>query len=812
MLAKGMLRGDLSNLAMLWFDDNALHTIDADFFKGATSLHELHLSNNSLASLPLDLLSHCPALTILDASLNSMSAFPCSASQNTALESLLLSQNKLTVLGNCLINNSPSMKILNLNSNSIQRLPSLASLPALTHALFGDNPLDAIADGTFKGLKYLQDIDLGTKRLIPADLQLSSAHLTGLNLTNVRVDLDQLWSILQNASLINVALGYSSFCDDLQRPLQINSARLERLYVSGTACPNMSLEIGSDFPSVFLSANPNLRALTIQARRINYLNVSNHPSLSAFNAPSIARLDISRTPLAFSPAFCSDHGTVVFTARAMLNVNSFNAHLQQLLKKCLYNTKQPGVAGAPITPVKLLDLSDNAWIDNVRTIMGIARQPFQIMSLGDDQTSAADGFSSLVNWLPVINMQNNLVQCAFQSRTRSQHGIDHVSELQTYENLVCQCPPQYVETASGQCTFPVQSLLSQLFDNPKFLVTFFSFIAGVTVILVWRCYRKKIRIAKDDLELHRGLLEDAEDEVVALKKGWEIDADQLQLVRRIDGESPGAFGEVWSANWDSIDVCVKLLRTEMVADSVEEFEKEVSFLRLTRHPQLVRFFGAGTWQGQQPFLVLELVAGGSLRSYLRLEEAIPASVKHRLLMDVALGMEHIHSLGTLHRDLKSGNVLVTETNPPRGKVTDFGSVTQGFGRRRQNGRNHKKLGLGGLELTAAVGTPLYMSLEVLAGAADYTQAADVWSYGILLYEVETQSTPDLLEATGNSRYRGPLLGKLYDLLLEGHRLPMGESSNYFQLFSDCMRADAEARPTFKAIRACLEATEVETSC
>jgi len=110
-------------------------------------------------------------------------------------------------------------------------------------------------------------------------------------------------------------------------------------------------------------------------------------------------------------------------------------------------------------------------------------------------------------------------------------------------------------------------------------------------------------------------------------------------------------------------------------DSVlAEFEREVEFMQRTRHANIVRFFGAGAQADGTPFLVEELMAGGSLTGAIR---GLPArkltwKTRYRWATDICKGMAHIHSLGHIHRDLKSGNVLITAQGCA--KVADFGSV------------------------------------------------------------------------------------------------------------------------------------------
>lgn len=170
-----------------------------------------------------------------------------------------------------------------------------------------------------------------------------------------------------------------------------------------------------------------------------------------------------------------------------------------------------------------------------------------------------------------------------------------------------------------------------------------------------------------------------ENDVLTLKQAWEIKPSEIKLGRRIDGESTRAFGEVWDAVWDTIPVAVKMLQKSVINFDehgvCEEFQREIEIMQRTRHPNIVRFFGAGTWTDGTPFFVLELMSRGSLKTLLRgkaVTESLPAAVKLSFALDIAKGMEYIHSQGHIHRDLKSGNVLISETM--RAKIADFGTM------------------------------------------------------------------------------------------------------------------------------------------
>jgi serine/threonine protein kinase len=129
------------------------------------------------------------------------------------------------------------------------------------------------------------------------------------------------------------------------------------------------------------------------------------------------------------------------------------------------------------------------------------------------------------------------------------------------------------------------------------------------------------------------------------------------------------YGEVWSAAYSNLTVAVKLLKraggamaddpmyasafAEIDANTAAEFRKECEALQMIRHPNLLIFFGAGKTFDGRFFLVTELLSGGPLRkALLDTEKEITWELRTRVAKQIAQGMQHLHSLSMVHRDLK----------------------------------------------------------------------------------------------------------------------------------------------------------------
>src|SRR5262249_51030274 len=152
------------------------------------------------------------------------------------------------------------------------------------------------------------------------------------------------------------------------------------------------------------------------------------------------------------------------------------------------------------------------------------------------------------------------------------------------------------------------------------------------------------------------------------------------------------------------------------------------------HPNIAKVLDAGATESGRPYFVMELVRGVPITDYCDQNQLTPRE-RLELFISVCQAVQHAHQKGIIHRDVKPSNVLVTKHDSvPVVKVIDFG-VAKALGQQLTD----KTLFTGFAQM---IGTPLYMSPEQaeLSGL-DVDTRSDIYSLGVLLYELLTGTTP-----------------------------------------------------------------------
>lgn len=211
----------------------------------------------------------------------------------------------------------------------------------------------------------------------------------------------------------------------------------------------------------------------------------------------------------------------------------------------------------------------------------------------------------------------------------------------------------------------------------------------------------------------------------------------------------GGISEVWLGRHRSLEnrlIAVKLLMSQDT-EWIDRFTREANITSRLRHAHIIQIFDHGY---QQPFhyTIMEYVLGGALRSLQKPGQPLPLDLALRVFRDAGTALDYAHAHGVIHRDVSPGNILV-EQETGRVLLTDFGIA-------RESGRT------GMTTISKVMGTPGYLSPEHASSATAVTHLSDIYSLGVVLYEMLSgvlpwDYTPGMPDSSGGPFAPPPLL-------------------------------------------------------
>lgn len=262
----------------------------------------------------------------------------------------------------------------------------------------------------------------------------------------------------------------------------------------------------------------------------------------------------------------------------------------------------------------------------------------------------------------------------------------------------------------------------------------------------------------------------------------------------------GNFGSVELCRYDPLQdntgdvVAVKKLQ-QSTAEHVRDFEREIEILKSLQHENIVKYKGVCYSAGRRNLrLIMEYLPHGSLRDYLQKnKDRIDRRKIFVYASQICKGMEYLGTKRYIHRDLATRNILVE--NEHRVKIGDFG-LTKVLPQDKEY-----------YKVKEPGESPIFWyALESLM-ENKFSVSSDVWSFGVVLYELftyseKTKSPPsEFMHMIGSDKQGQMIVFHLIELLKAGRRLPKPEecSDTMYSMMMDCWKNGSNQRPTFKEL-------------
>eukprot|EP00047_Mylnosiga_fluctuans_P000470 m.193244 g.193244 ORF g.193244 m.193244 type:complete len:1071 (+) comp10069_c6_seq2:105-3317(+) len=792
-------------LRTLDLSHNQITSVPDGLLRGLSHMTHLYLHYNDITTIPVDFFRDTPNLYFLDLQFNHMSALPVGVFANlTKMQILYLGNNLLTINDPTLFWGMPYLRQLSLQGNMITAvLPGLLSKLSNLTALFLSNNNIAYIDTDMHG--RWQTIPVVTLADNPSSCffaaPLISTTLTGLPNTTVTFLCDCHAGyggidFCLPASQIYVPVppflsGYANTTvpSNLVNTTATGSSVLlpglafyEYIIANGVQpLGGFDVTVGIMFNSVFLEpldagmATPFYVPWVQTAFRLDWST----PQFIACMGRGLCEVPLPRMP----PEVVQYPYGVEDPIQLMV-MTQVNDVIPAQLRYVVSGT----VPGLSFT-------SASTGLSIIGAVLAPGIYPITISA-----TETTTNESIVVAYATF-----NITICPPAGGPASictKNGLC-IDSGQPYNAAhTCQCFSGWTGETCNITVPPTRSVKGDSTPPAAYLVPLLVGLALIAAgVIIWR---RRVRADRNDLHEQllqsRGEFMKSQRELHQLRKTWEINSSEIEMSDII---GQGGFGFVYRGRWRDMDVAIKTVEGSMMSpeEIKQELDREASMLQTVRHPHIVQFWGAGTLADGSPFLVTELMDLGSLTEVLR-EHRIDWAAKQRFAREIALGMALVHSLGRMHRDLKSGNLLISSSL--HAKVADFGTASIAAISADSTGAQLPHVprvsdtdgGREALLRTTGLGTPLWMAPEVMQGGA-YGPSADVYSFGIVLWEIAAQQLP----------WQGyDVMCDLLPAVLAGMRPVRNRSwpGAYVDLMNRCWFTQSDARCTFAEALAILE--------
>uniref|UniRef100_A0A8D3DXG0 Tyrosine-protein kinase n=1 Tax=Scophthalmus maximus TaxID=52904 RepID=A0A8D3DXG0_SCOMX len=262
----------------------------------------------------------------------------------------------------------------------------------------------------------------------------------------------------------------------------------------------------------------------------------------------------------------------------------------------------------------------------------------------------------------------------------------------------------------------------------------------------------------------------------------------------------GNFGSVEMCRYDPLQdstgevVAVKKLQ-HSTAEHIRDFEREIEILKSLQHENIVKYKGVCYSAGRRNLrLIMEYLPFGSLRDYLiKHKDHFDSKKLLHYASQICKGMDYLATKRYIHRDLATRNILVE--SEMRVKIGDFG-LTKVLPQNKEY-----------YTVREPGESPIFWYAPESLTESKFSVASDVWSFGVVLYELFTYSDKScsppavFMEKMGNEKQGQMIVYHLMDLLKQGYRLPAPDNcpKEFHKIMAECWSSDPGLRPTFKTL-------------
>ena len=257
----------------------------------------------------------------------------------------------------------------------------------------------------------------------------------------------------------------------------------------------------------------------------------------------------------------------------------------------------------------------------------------------------------------------------------------------------------------------------------------------------------------------------------------EIDMSDVQLVHKM---KVGKFGDIWRGLKGRTPIVVKTLTSGTVP--ANHFASQASLIAQLNHPNIIQYQGICT-KGKRMYILMEFMKYGNMQEYLSKGEGKDVHFLDlvHMALQVARGMAYLEQQHYLHCSLAARNILVGDGKIC--KITDF--------------KRCQKVAIGGNKIPPKSQVPYKWTAPDVFTTNDYTIKSDVWSFGVLLYEIVTRGRPPYSHMTNKAAVSATQ---------SGHRMPRPEGcpQGAYDMMLKCWAKDPSNRPSFEAIEWQLE--------